>query len=147
MSVAELPAMLSDEQIEQMSDEEIRAYFERVRQVAARRGIQVAAPKAASTGVNLDSVLSRAAIFARANRAFEAAQTRRNETETAYNERLSAFLTANGLTEVSPEIQEKIDTHVRESLARAESGYAKTSATNKGKRKSNVAEQTQEGGE
>ena len=137
--------MLTDEQIEQMTDEEIRAFFERAREVAQRRGIAVVAPKASGGVASLDSVLSRAAIFARANRAFEAAQTRRTETETAYNERLAAYLKASNLEEVTPEVQERIDAHVREALARAESGYAKTSATNKGKRKgSNVTEQTEE---
>jgi thioesterase domain-containing protein len=150
MTVAEAPVltMLTDEQIESMSDEQIQEFFERARAAAARRGLAVATSKGSgAAGVPFDSVLSRAAIFARADRAHTAATQRRTETETAYNERLAAYLTANKLEAVTPELQERIDTHVREALARAESGYAKTSKTNKTKaRASNVSEQAPEAG-
>ena len=145
VATEEMPARLTDEQVEQMSQEEFLAYFERLRQVAAQRGIPVVAPKVTGGAVSFESVLSRAAIHARGHRAFEAAQSRDTATQEAFNTSIAAYLKSANLEELTPELQERIDTHVREALERAQSGYAKTSATNKGRAKgsTNVADQTE----
>lgn len=147
--VAVSPIAISAEDIENMSQEELLAAFDRLRQAAAAKG--VALPKVSNgTGggavVSFDAVLSRAGIHARANRAFVAAQERNTATETAFNTARDTYLRANNLEELTPELQSRIDEHVAAALARAESGYAKTSQTNKGRaRGSNVSEATAEG--
>lgn len=137
---------LTAEQVEEMSQEDLIAYFNRLREVAERKGVTLPGTKSSAGTANatLDSVLSRAAIHARADRAFQTAQNRRNETQTAYDETVARYLKGAGLSEITPEIQERIDRHVAESLARAQSGYEKISAQNKGKRRGSNVEASAE---
>jgi hypothetical protein len=138
---------LSAEQVEEMSQDELLAYFARLRQVAERKGVTLPGIKTSQPSASLDSVFSRAAIHARAERAFQTAQARRNETQAGYDEVLARYLKSENLEAVTPEVQAKIDAHVAESLARAQSGYEKISAQNKGKsrRPSNVETAAAEG--
>lgn len=136
---------LTAEQVESMSQEELLAYFNRLREVAERKGVTLPGTKSVGTAnATLESVFSRAAIHARADRAFQTAQNRRTETQTAYDETVARYLKGAGLTEITPEIQAKIDAHVAESLARAQSGYEKISAQNKGKRRGSNVEASAE---
>lgn len=137
---------LSAEQVEEMSQDELLAYFARLRQVAERKGVTLPGIKTSQPSASLESVFSRAAIHARAERAFATASNRRNDTQAGYDQVVALYLKNAGLEAITPEIQAQIDAHVAESLARAQSGYEKISAQNKGKtrRPSNVTAAAEE---
>lgn len=159
MVTAEAPApSLTDEQIDAMSQEEILVYFNRIRERAQARGIPLPVTRTVSAGggVSVDSLLSRAGIHARAEHAFQTAKTRRDTTEANFNTVVAAYLKETAQEALPEAIQERIAAHVREAEEKAQSGYAKVSATNKGKRKGSVetaveatqsAESNTEGGE
>jgi len=137
MSVNEMPAFLTDEQIDQMSQEEFVAYFENMKAAAARRNIPIALPtKSHSAGATtIEQVLSRAGILARAQSAADAANARVAEVKATYDTALASYMTANNLTELPEATANQIADHVKTTIENAKSGYKKVSEANKGKPK------------
>jgi hypothetical protein len=129
---------LTDEQIDQMSQEELLSYFERLRSRAAARNIPLPTATKSHTsggGITIEQVLSRAGILARAQSAADQANARVTAVKATYDNVLEMYMRGNNLTELPEATSTQISEHVKTVLENAKSGYEKVSAANKGKPK------------